>query len=516
MAGRRFVVSAMAAVLLLPTGCTSSANPTESACQSSALPDQDPTRPIYVALGDSYSAGEGAPLAQACAGQDFLPGTEKAGGITGSTGCHRSVEAWPVLVWQGLNPTYQLSFHACSGAVINDYYAPHAGQDAQSVWLTGPPNPSVKLVTFTFGGNDADFATTMNSCVNRLDNLFDSCLAALSVPTAKIDDLAGPPGSWPGHHTLSEFYGDIRHAAPDARVLVVGYPRLFPEAPPRGGCGGGAGRNISENEMLGLDQTADEADRVIRRAALAAGFEYVDVSDVLQDHSVCSQNDAWINRALPHNVQQSFHPNVAGQRAIAARVLECAQSNSCPGGTTNAGSVKRLSAATLPSAVATCGSFAQRSMNVGRQGNDALLDLLNWRNYSPEPRADLNADLSGLPASTPDDRSTIATLRADNDTIGAARVALDQAVAQHMPHDPTVPVYLSDPAVTSLYQAVRRAYVTAGSDFLAAGLPSCATPLVTEPGAIEDMYAFVDAACSPVHVEGHVVLDGNVDTLLSK
>ncbi|WP_327364423.1 SGNH/GDSL hydrolase family protein [Streptomyces sp. NBC_01296] len=299
-----------------------------------SLPAPPPAKPLYVALGDSYSSGEGAPFETAC-GPEFLRGTMNEG-QAGSTVCHRSAGAWPVKVWQELGSDYGLDFHACSGATINDFYGPNHAHpreepQPQSHWLAlspTAPNADVKLVTLTFGGNDVDFSETMDYCANLLSNQSGSCLAGQAIANEKIVSLGGEPGSWPGHRTLAEFYSDLRTAAPAARVLVVGYPRLFPASPPRTGCGGDAGRNFSEIDMIGLNQTADAANRAIKTAARAAGFEYVDVGDVMAGHDVCA-SDNWINRALTHAVQQSFHPNSAGQRAIAARVLACVRTKAC-------------------------------------------------------------------------------------------------------------------------------------------------------------------------------------------
>ncbi|MEV0530566.1 SGNH/GDSL hydrolase family protein [Kitasatospora sp. NPDC050463] len=298
------------------------------------LPAIGPGKPLYVALGDSYSSGEGAPLDSAC-GSAFLRGAGNDGG-TATTVCHRSVNAWPVRIWQELADEYQLDFHACSGATISDFYGPnhdHPAEEpeAQSHWLTlapDRPKPDVKLVTLTFGGNDADFSETMEYCSSIVSNQSGSCLAGQATSNEKISLLGGPAGSWPGHRTLAELYADLRAAAPAARVLVVGYPRMFPKAPPRTGCGGDGGRTFSEADMIGLNQTADAANRAIRTAARSAGFEYVDVSDVMTGHDVCSSEN-WINRVLIHEVQRSFHPNAAGQRAIAARVLTCVRSSAC-------------------------------------------------------------------------------------------------------------------------------------------------------------------------------------------
>jgi hypothetical protein len=50
-----------------------------------------------------------------------------------------------------------------------------------------------------------------------------------------------------------------------------------------------------------------------KSTALAAGFEYVDISDVLKGHDVCAK-DNWINRAIPSDAHLSYHPNITGHK----------------------------------------------------------------------------------------------------------------------------------------------------------------------------------------------------------
>jgi hypothetical protein len=257
----------------------------------------------------------------------FLPDTDVDG-----KGCHRSYEAWPVIVWRSQLAGHAMRFAACSGATIDDYFSPNTSgvknEPAQRNLLRNPQDANrIKLITLTFGGNDAGFADVVNFCVNIFAKRANSCLPGISRADGTLSYLARPGGGWPNRHTFADLYEDIRTAAPNARVLVVGYPKLFPTDPHRKGCGGGGGVHFSESEMLALNQTAAHANAIIEREARAAGFEYVDVEDEMNGHSVCSQSDHWINRALPHRAerQQSYHPNRAGQEAIAAEVIDCLQ-----------------------------------------------------------------------------------------------------------------------------------------------------------------------------------------------
>ena len=97
----------------------------------------------YVALGDSYSSGEGT--------GNYLPGTDDPSLFDT---CHRSPHAYgPLLDTE--RRLGSIVFAACSGAVTDDMYVAN---------LSNPNEPpqfsrlssSTKIVTLTIGGNDAE------------------------------------------------------------------------------------------------------------------------------------------------------------------------------------------------------------------------------------------------------------------------------------------------------------------------------------------------------------------------
>ena len=124
-----------------------------------------PPAPLdYVALGDSYSSGEGVP--------PFDPGTD-----TRENKCHRSAHAYSRRLQL---PRYQFRrrFFACSGAVTDNV----GRLDAPSGQLRGtvqhPSEAAVQLgrlsptvwsdtdmVTLTIGGNDARFGPVLTQCL---------------------------------------------------------------------------------------------------------------------------------------------------------------------------------------------------------------------------------------------------------------------------------------------------------------------------------------------------------------
>ena len=219
----------------------------------------------YVALGDSYSSGTGA--------GNYDPA---------SGSCTRSANAFPNL-WAARNDTESYEFAACSGATTTDVAS---GQlDAQSDTTT--------LVSITVGGNDAGFSDVMLTCVLRSAATCESRVA--EAERYMRDTLPG---------RLDDLYGKIRDRAPEARVVVLGYPRLYTIVD---GCVG-----IGNAKRKALNGAADALDETIEKAADRAGFVWSDVRDEFDGHELCSGDD-WLN-AVAWPFESSYHPTARGHR----------------------------------------------------------------------------------------------------------------------------------------------------------------------------------------------------------
>lgn len=182
-------------------------------------------------------------------------------------------------------------FVACSGAVV---------QDVVNRQLSALGR-DVRIVTIGVGGNDVHFSNILKGCIvnirygcqDFLDSLFD--LDALEV-------------------RLSSLYKAIRKRARNAVVIAVGYPRLFTD---RRSCPIGAFRA----ERVLLNQAADRLDALIAAVARKRGLRFVDPRAAFAAHGVCSA-DRWLT---PYAKEEdkwnaSFHPNLAGQRALASLI----------------------------------------------------------------------------------------------------------------------------------------------------------------------------------------------------
>jgi hypothetical protein len=220
----------------------------------------------YSALGDSYSSGVGT--------RTFY---------NDGTACKRSPLAYPPKV--AADKKLTLTFAACSGAKTADVLNNQLGS----------LNGATADVTISIGGNDANFSGVITSC-------------ARPWPWTCWGDITNSENfmrnTLPG--LLDNVYNQIRSRATVARVIVVGYPRLFNGVE----CNGLA--RISKGEQERLNQAADVMAGVIGGRASAHGFRFVDPRTPFAPHEICSSSE-WLN-GLSNPVSESYHPNVSGQQ----------------------------------------------------------------------------------------------------------------------------------------------------------------------------------------------------------
>jgi lysophospholipase L1-like esterase len=237
---------------------------------------------VLAALGDSYSSGEG--------NQPYDPAAD---------GCDRSAQAWPLRAAAELG--WRVTNLACSGATTKDVVAPFKGQPAQTDALAKlRPRPDV--VTITIGGNDAGFASVLGACYVK------ECASSGIIAAAEATILTVLPDR------LADTYRAVEAAAPRAKLVVVGYPRLFPaHQSDVTGCPW-----LTDAERRGLNQAGDLLNGVIAVEAWLAGAKYVDVSRTLEGHELCT-SDRWL---VPLPAPGAAHPTEKGQRAIADRVAD--------------------------------------------------------------------------------------------------------------------------------------------------------------------------------------------------
>jgi hypothetical protein len=169
-------------------------------------------------------------------------------------------------------------------------------------------------VTLTIGGNDAQFGTVLMNCI-----------FARAVPGLETCDRDWRPRVKDAiarlRTTLPAVYRTVHARAPNARILVLGYPNPFPaRAPAISEC-----RLWLEPEDLRfLHDEVNALNASVRYAAAITArlkVRYLAPSG-FGGHDACSDSP-WFNGLdiVPTNFRYSFHPNALGQRRLAKIAL---------------------------------------------------------------------------------------------------------------------------------------------------------------------------------------------------
>ena len=219
----------------------------------------------YVALGDSYASGVGT--------RDYID----------DSSCRRSDAAYPSLLADAIGA--DLTFAACSGAKTGDVLNNQLGGLSDST----------DLVTITIGGNDTGWTGVVQKCAYPYPW---TCTKEIDAAEAFIRDALPA--------RLNDVYNAIEDAAPNAEVIVVGYPLLF------NGEECNAITRISPGEQAALNDAADLLGDVVGTVAAGHGFRYADVRAAFDDHAVCDDTE-WLN-GISYPIAESYHPNKSGQK----------------------------------------------------------------------------------------------------------------------------------------------------------------------------------------------------------
>ena len=220
--------------------------------------------PGYVALGDSYSSGVGTRTYYSDSGS-----------------CQRSPYAYAVLDAARIGAT--LTFKACSGALIPDVKANQLSS------LTS----STRYVSMSVGGNDVGWAAVVEQCAKPWPF---TCWGDIDkARTAIVNTLPGQ---------LNPLYDQIRSLAPNARVVIVGYPMLF------NGEECNVITRISSEEQAELNDAASLLGDTLQDLTAAHGFGFADARGPFLGHAVCDDVE-WVN-GPSDPLTDSYHPNRDG------------------------------------------------------------------------------------------------------------------------------------------------------------------------------------------------------------
>ena len=286
----------LAASSLLVTMATGAASAQNVASPGSAMRAGSATR--YTSLGDSYTAG---PL---------IPD------LTGDpAGCARSTGNYPSRVAAAIHAA-SFTDVSCQGADTTNMTKP------ESVPLgTNPPqdnglSSSTTLVTLQIGGNDINFINIVINCTElSLTNPFgapckkhytsggtDRLKAAVIATAPKVAaDLQG-----------------IHADAPNARVLLAGYPAILPNS----GDGCWPVVPIAYGDVPYLRGVELELNAMLASVAAASNATFVNTYTASIGHDACQAPGVkWVEGLVPSSPAAPFHPNALGEKGMAQQVL---------------------------------------------------------------------------------------------------------------------------------------------------------------------------------------------------
>jgi len=317
-----------------------------------------------VSLGDSFISGEGGrwvgngsePLgtrsgtdraAFGCSGWDCEYDPRRVYGVSEANDCHRSdvapIRSAPVAVGEKVNL-------ACSGARLANIWPAsaggqrHFGEAPQTDQLIAAARrDDVRMIVLTVGANDVGFGELVAGCALDWARSSEDD-PALCRDDAQIEVDAALPAMERGLlralRGVREAMGDAGYRHSDYRLVTMGYASPFPAGRwirypedgwsrlNQGGCPvWNADADWAAGEGIGSIVAA------MRRAAAAAGSEFLDLRHALDGHQVCDRrarrvgpqgpspsSAEWVRRLafVQGSSRESLHPNAYGQRAIGA------------------------------------------------------------------------------------------------------------------------------------------------------------------------------------------------------
>jgi hypothetical protein len=317
----------------------------------------------YVALGDSYSSGQGL--------TPYQPDSSytHSGGL--SSNCNRSqTQAYPDLINVPGTSTpiaqkaatagsgYEFDFLACSGQFTTQITEKAADTPATSYGLvqqpsdqnvpawnafslgydelpqadTGYINSSTSLVTMTTGGDDARFVPVLTACTLQQINpnpLTPACPGGytFSGDPEPINQYEPKVLADLQPH-LQQVFRTIANDAPHAKIIILGYPNLYAGDTGALGCPPIGPALAGLFNSWGDDLRASTEKAVQWAVGQGINVTFINDDPAFVNHRVCD-SDNWINGVTAPTLNPpavgggSFHPDPAGQQEFATLVNQC-------------------------------------------------------------------------------------------------------------------------------------------------------------------------------------------------
>ncbi|MEU8676065.1 hypothetical protein [Streptomyces sp. NPDC048560] len=268
---------------------------------------------IVAVLGDSYASGEGA--------GSYLAESDNDHGSERWNACRRSKDAWGRKITlpgtsgslgslsDNWSTDAELGFVACSGAMTHNVWDTAWGNNWQSYKegqfheqaqaRSGVLTADTTLVMLTLGGNDGGgFTGAMMECSDLGNCANDDNF--LPKYKGKVDTMIPD---------LRTTLSDIRYKAPNAQIVLMGYPELLSRTVK---CAGSWYIDMTEVDALAeLVNYADGKQQTLVNEMKATGvkIDYANPVSAFVGHGGCDDPE-WINKVvIGPNGDGDFHPD---------------------------------------------------------------------------------------------------------------------------------------------------------------------------------------------------------------
>jgi len=300
----------------------------------------------YLALGDSYSSGEGE-----LDNSFYLNGTNDI-----YENCHVSSRSYPFLLAQrfGIDLNYMKSV-ACSGAKTEDiigsdtHYSGQldrlgeSGTNLGDVGLRLARNYALyyfvpgrihqetfvdhykpSVITIGVGGNDANLMGKLRTCVG-----IGTCEWARDAATRQQTAVEIQSK----FNVLVDTYQKLIKDSPNSKIYAIGYPKIIYD---EGACSS-LDQLLDNTEKRFMNESISYLNMVVESAAKAAGIKYVDIENSYGSSVICGDGmPGAVNSIELGDIEElvndfnyfqlihseSFHPNSLGHQMVANYIAD--------------------------------------------------------------------------------------------------------------------------------------------------------------------------------------------------
>lgn len=266
-----------------------------------AVPQAASAESPYVSFGDSYASG------------DFL-------GNYYDDYCKRSFLNYPTK----LATARQITSwdYSCTSALTgrNPAWNGRPYLDTEIDWAANDSRlgPATSVVTVTIGGNDKwnnkafSLYDALSKCADTSSGVNGACATSTGAPA----DASYPAV---GDFTAAAYSGKvldalkrIRGLAPNAKIVVVGYPAAVPATSATACLGYTAGELKYVNGLFAAASSAMSTFVTTYKSQIGGKVGYANIAGISSGHDLCvpTASARWVSQA-------NFHPTEAGTTAIA-------------------------------------------------------------------------------------------------------------------------------------------------------------------------------------------------------